>query len=378
MAYSCKPTGEGAEAVGLGKWVGFLAFAVALYILWEIRQVLLLVFAAVVFATALNSLVRRLQREGIKRGAAIALSIGIFVIFLIAFVGLIVPPFVSQFQQLVELVPRGLASLQKRFQDMQGMLPGSSQYLPGIDDLVRQIQPLAGRVLGNFFSLFSNVLAIVLNVLLVVILTVMLLINPQPYRQGFILLFPSFYRRRIDQILSLCEVGLVSWVGGILINMVVIGVVSGIGLLILGVPLVLANALLAGLLEAVPNVGPVLSLVPPVAIALLEAPWKAGAVLILYIVIQQLEQYLLVPFVMSKQLSLLPAVTLLSQVIFAIFFGFLGLFLAIPLVIVGQIWLREVLVRDILDPWREAPGHKAEPNVIQAGAELPEVVSDEP
>ncbi len=349
--------------MGLGKWVGFLGLAIALYILWEIRQVLLLVFAAVVFATALNSLVRRLQRAGLKRSGAVALSIVTFVVLLAIFIGLIVPPFIAQFQQLVELVPKGLDNLQNRFQDMQTMIPGYSQYVPGVDDLVRQIQPLAARFAGNFFAWFSNALAIVINLLLVVILTVMFLISPQPYRQGFVLLFPSFYRRRADQILSLCEISLVNWIGGILINMVVIGLVSGISLLILGIPLVLANALLAGLLEAIPNVGPVLSVIPPVAVALIEDPVKAGAVIVLYIVIQQLEQYLLVPFVMSKQLSLLPAVTLLSQVVFAIFFGFLGLFLAIPLVIVAQICLQEILIKDVLDPWQESEKFKAEPAI---------------
>ncbi|NJR50476.1 MAG: AI-2E family transporter [Leptolyngbyaceae cyanobacterium CSU_1_3] len=362
--------------MGLGKWVGLFSFVVSLYILWEMRQVLLLVFAAVIFATALNSLVRRLQQAGFKRGGATALSIAVFAFLLVIFVGIIVPPFIKQFQQLVELVPKGFDNLQNRFQDMQNMIPGYSEYLPGVDDLIRQIQPLAGRFVGNFFSLFSNVLAIVLNLLLVIILTVMLLINPQPYRRGVVLLFPSFYRRRTDEILSLCEVALVNWVGGILINMVVIGVVSGISLWILGVPLVLANALLAGLLEAIPNVGPVLSLVPPAAIALLEAPWKAGAVVILYIVIQQLEQYLLVPFVMSKQLSLLPAVTLLSQVVFAIFFGFLGLFLAIPLVLVGQIWVREVLIRDVLDPWQSDRYGKTDSEFLQAEEPLPEMAEN--
>ncbi len=338
--------------MGIGRWIGFLAFAIALYILWQVRQVLLLVFAAIVFATALNSLVKSLQRFGLKRGGAVLVSIVTLIVLMALFVGLIVPPFITQSQQLIELVPKGLDRVQAWFDQMQQMIPGYSQYLPGVDDLVRQIQPLAARLLGNFFALFSNVLTVLLNILLVLILTIMMLINPQPYRRGFIALFPSFYRRRTDQILSLCEVSLVNWIIGILINMVVIGLVSGIALLILGVPLVLANALLAGLLEAIPNVGPVLSVIPPIAVALLDAPWKAVAVLILYIVIQQLEQYLLVPFVMSRQVSILPAVTLISQVIFAIFFGFLGLFLAIPLVIVGQIWVREALVRDILDHWR--------------------------
>lgn len=355
--------------MALGKWVGFLALAIALYILWEIRQLLLLVFAAVVFATALNSLVRRLHQAGVKRGGAVALALVVLIILSIGFVGLIVPPFVSQFQQLVERVPQGLDRVQSWAQTLQNMVPGSSQYLPGVNDLIREIQPFATRLAGNFFAWFSNALSILLNLLLVLVLMVMLLINPQPYRKGFVLLFPSFYRRRADEILSLCEIALVNWVGGILINMVVIAAVSGIGLLILRVPLVLANSLLAGLLEAIPNVGPVLSVVPPMAIALLDAPWKAGAVLILYIVIQQLEQYLLVPFVMSKQVSILPAVTLLSQVVFAVFFGFLGLFLAIPLVIVGEIWVREILVRDILDPW-DKEGRRQTPQELP---KLPEV-----
>ncbi|MEP0919624.1 AI-2E family transporter [Leptolyngbya sp. DQ-M1] len=353
--------------MGLGRWIGFLAFAIALYILWELRQVLLLVFAAVVFATALSSLVKSLQRFGLKRGGAVLISIVTLLVLMALFIGLIVPPFITQFQQLVELVPRGLDRVQSWFDQMQQMVPGYSQYMPGVDDLVRQIQPLATRVVGNFFALFSNALTVLLNILLVLILTIMLLINPQPYRQGFIALFPSFYRRRADRILSLCEVSLVNWIIGILINMVVIGLVSGISLLILGVPLVLANALLAGLLEAIPNVGPVLSVIPPIAVALLDAPWKAVAVLIVYILIQQLEQYLLVPFVMSRQVALLPAVTLISQVVFAIAFGFLGLFLAIPLVIVGQIWIRETLVHDVLDRWRK---DELEAELIDAETDL--------
>jgi predicted PurR-regulated permease PerM len=342
----------------MGQWIGLIALLVSMYILWQIRQVLLLVFMAVVFATALNRLVRRLRRSGAKRGIAALLAITFFLAFFIVFVGLTIPPFVEQFQQLTELVPRGLERLRVWVEVLRTQLPGQPlRYLPSVNDLSRQIQPFASWAFNNFFSLFSNFLAILLNLLLVLVLTIMLLVNPIPYRHGFVLLFPSFYRRRADEILVKCEVALVNWMGGILINMLVIGVVSAIGLWILRVPLVLANAAIAGLLEAIPTVGPTLSLLPPMAIALLdvEAPWKAGAVLVLYVGIQQLEQFLLVPFVMSKQVAVLPVVTLLSQVIFAIFFGFLGLFLAIPLVIVGQIWLQEVLVKDVLDQWGAEP-----------------------
>ncbi|MBO3460085.1 AI-2E family transporter [Aetokthonos hydrillicola Thurmond2011] len=335
-----------------GKWIGYFALAISLYILWQIHQVLLLVFMAVVFATALNSFVRRLERSGVKRGIGIAFSLGCLAVFIVIFIGVIIPPFVDQFQQIIQLIPKGLDKLQVWFQYLQTRMPWSSKYIPGLENLLEQLQPSTVQLASRFFAFFSNILAVTLNLLLVLVLTVMFLINPLPYRQGFIQLFPGFYRRRVDEILCRCEVALVSWITGILINMLVIGVVSGIALWILGVPLVFANALLAGLLEAIPNVGPTLSVIPPMAIALLDNPWKAGAVLIAYIVIQQLEQYLLVPFVMSKQLSLLPVVTLISQVIFAIFFGFLGLFLAIPLVIVGLIWIQEVLIKDVLDRWQ--------------------------
>jgi predicted PurR-regulated permease PerM len=340
----------------MGQWIGLIALLVSMYILWQIRQVLLLVFMAVVFATALNRLVRRLRRSGAKRGIAAMLAVTFFLAFFIVFIGLTIPPFVEQFQQLTELVPRGLERLRVWVEVLRTQLPGQPlRYLPSVNDLTRQIQPFASWAFNNFFSLFSNFLAIVLNLLLVLVLTIMLLVNPAPYRHGFVLLFPSFYRRRADEILAKCEIALVNWMGGILINMIVIGLVSAIGLWLLRVPLVLANAAIAGLLEALPTVGPTLSLIPPMAIALLDAPWKAGAVLALYVLIQQLEQFLLVPFVMSRQVAILPVVTLLSQVIFAIFFGFLGLFLAIPLVIVGQIWVQEVLVKDVLDQWTGEP-----------------------
>ncbi len=117
-------------------------------------------------------------------------------------------------------------------------------------------------------------------------------------------------------------------------------------------PLPFVNAALAGLLEFIPNVGPVLSVVPPMLLALLDAPWKAGAVLLLYIAIQQFESLVLVPLIMKQEVDLMPVFTILAVVVFASFFGFLGLFLAIPLLIVVQICLKEVLVKDILNKWQ--------------------------
>nr|WP_238718018.1 AI-2E family transporter [Petrachloros mirabilis] len=339
----------------LGRWIGLAVFFVSLYVLWQIRQVILLTFLAVVLASALNGLVRKLMGFNLQRGAAVGVSILGLLGLGVLFVLLIVPPFVTQAQELALLVPKGLDRLEVSIRWLQAELPGDILIdVDLLNDIRRQVPTVAGELFRNFFAIFSNSLLVLLNGLLVVVLTLMFMLNPGQYRQIFIRLFPSFYRRRVDFILRQCEVALDNWIAAILFNMAVIAIFSGLGLWILGVKLVLANALIAGLLEAIPNIGPTLSVIPPLAIALLDSPWKALAVLILYVIIQQLEQYLLVPIVMAKQVSLLPAITLLSQVIFAIFFGFTGLLLALPLVIVGQIWIKEVLVKDILDRWHGA------------------------
>lgn len=343
--------------MNLGKWIGLVVLCVSLYILWQIRQVLLLGFTAVVLASAMNGLARQLMGKfNIRRRVAIPSVIGLLLIVVGIFGLLVIPPFVSQSQELATLVPQSIQRLTALFRWIESQIPGQNFINTNIfEDFSKQISPLAGPIFSNFFALFSNSLLVLLNILLVLVLTMMFLVEPEKYRNLFIRLFPAFYRRRIDEILKLCETGLDGWLVAILFNMTVIGVFSFLGLLVLQVRLPLANALIAGLLEVIPNLGPTMSLIPAMAMALLDAPWKAGAVLALYVLIQQLEQYLLVPAVMAKQVSLLPAVTLLSQIAFAIFFGFLGLLLALPLVIVGQIWVKEVLVKDVLDRWNDSP-----------------------
>ena len=339
--------------VNLGQWIGFFAFVVSLYILWEIRQVVLLVFAAVVLATILNRVVRVLQRYHIKRGIAIAITVILLLALIVGFFAVIVPSMLVQLQQLTHLLPQAVEQLRVWYDRLRAAIPG--QILDGssgsFTTLTQQLETWLFRVLGNIFALLSNSLGVVLSLLLFLVVTIMLLVNPSQYRRIFVLAFPAFYRHRIDEILCECETSLVGWIRGTLFDMFIIGLLSYIGLLILRVPLPLVNALLAGLLEFIPNIGPTLSVIPPMLLALLDAPWKAGAVLALYFVIQQFEGLFLVPFVMQHAVSLLPVFTILAVVVFANFFGFLGLFLAIPLLIVSQIFLKEVLVKDVLNNW---------------------------
>ncbi|TRV08940.1 MAG: AI-2E family transporter [Microcystis wesenbergii Mw_MB_S_20031200_S109] len=335
-----------------GQWLGFICLIMALYVLWQIRQLLLLIFMAIVFTVALNRCVKGLQRLGIKRGLAILITLLTSLAIVILFFIIIVPPFIEQFQKLIELLPQAWDlvrnnSIQWRQKFQFDWLPS----LPNLTDLVQQLQPLGTFVFSNFFTFFSNSIAAILQLLFVLVLAMMMLANPQPYRQAFLKLFPHFYRRRAEEILTLSEAGLGNWLLGIAISSTMVGLFSGFGLFVLQINLVLVHAILAGLLNFIPNIGPTASVIFPILIAVIDAPWKIVAILILYFIIQNVESYLLTPTVMAKQVSLLPAITLIAQIFFAQMFGILGLLLALPLTVVVKTWLDELLFKDILDQW---------------------------
>nr|WP_211176085.1 AI-2E family transporter [Brasilonema sp. UFV-L1] len=344
------------QVVNLGQWIGLIVIVLSLYILWQIREVLLLIFAAVVLATTLNRLARRFQRSGMKRGIGVFLSVTLFIALVVFFFLLVVPPFAVEFQAVTKQVPQGLELFNSWLDQLKNRIPSQlTPYVPDLNSLIKQAQPFINRAVGSSLALVSGSLEVLGKTLLVLVLTGMFLVDPSAYRKVFVRLFPSFYRRRVDGILDKCEVSLEGWVTGAFIGIGVVGLMSVIGLSILRVRSALALGILAGFLNLIPNLGPIMSVVPAMAIALLDAPWKAVAVLILYVVIQQIESNFITPIVMAHQVSLLPAITLIAQLFFVTFFGVLGLFLALPLTVVAKIWLQEVLIKDVLDRW----GHRS-------------------
>ena len=353
-----------------GKLMGVIAVVALVLLLWKIRQVLLLVFAAVVFATVINRLVRRIQKlpvpvtREIPRGIAVAIALLSILGVLVAAVWFIAPAIINQIPEYTFLSEQGLGQIQVWYRQVMGMVPGNSLENSKLTDLLPQLAQLSPNLASRVVALFAGSLDFFVNLLLVAVLIAMMLASPQSYRRLVILSFPRFYRGRANEVLTLCEEALSGWSIGILFNMTVITVFSGAGLSLIGVPLPLVNAIIAGLLTFIPNVGPIISVIPPVLMGLAIAPWMAVAVIVLYFVIQQLEGLVLTPLVMKQQVSLLPAVTLVAQVVAALFFGILGLFLALPLVVVIQIWAKELLVKDILDRW-PAPPRQARPVPIR-------------
>lgn len=342
--------------MNLGQWFGFVCLIIALIVLWQIRHLLLLVFTAIIIAVALNRLVRWLEQKKIARNVAILLAVSSLVIFLIFFILLVVPPFSQQLQKLLEELPRVWIKIDWELAELTAKLPSSFPELPTRSELISQLPPLK-ELFSGFLDIFSNSVTAILQLLLVFAIAVMMLADPPKYRNAFLSLFPSFYRRRADRILSLSESALGSWLKGILINCLFIGLASGIGLAVLQVRLVLVHALIAGLLNFIPNIGPATSVVFPLSIAVLESPWKIIGVLSWYFIIQNVETYWLSPTVMARQVSLLPAVTLTAQIFFARTFGLMGLLLALPLTVVAKTWIEEAIFKDILDTWESKKLH---------------------
>ena len=201
----------------------------------------------------------------------------------------------------------------------------------------------------KLLSLVSNVGIGIIQLIFILSVGLMITLQPQSYREVAILLVPSFYRRRARTILLRCGNALSSWMSGVILSSICVAILAAIGLYLLGIKLVIANALIAGVLNIIPNVGPTISTIFPLSVALLDTPWKSFAVLGLYVVIQNIESYVITPSIMHKQVKLLPGLTITAQFIFTIIFGPLGLLLAIPMAVVIQVFVKEIIINDILE-----------------------------
>lgn len=339
------------------QWSGFISLLLIAGVLWQIRQLLLLLFASVVLANGLNHLSHWFQRRGGKAQLSIPLAVIVLLLALVMVVALIIPPFVDQFQELLTLVPASIDDTLRWLRKIARAIdPELTPLLPNWQQITAQIRPILQELAGNGLGLFYSTLGLPLTLLLLIVLSLMFLANPRAYRQGFIRCFPAFYRERIDSILNQSEVLLEDWLRLIVVSGVVVTVTTWLGLVLLQVRLPLALALVAGILVVIPNIGLLISLVPAMAIALLDNPWKPLLVLVLYGLINYFEFHWITLQCMGKPRPILRGVLLLAQVFFVSVFGLFGLWLAVPLTLVGQVLVKEILITDILDRCQRSQG----------------------
>ena len=198
------------------------------------------------------------------------------------------------------------------------------------------------------FPFLSSTAAVAGGLLLVLFLSIYIGAEPELYHRGIMHLFPHRSRERAGEVLSEMAIALRKWLVTQLIAMLVIGTVTTAVLLALGVKAAVALGLIAGLLEFVPTVGPILSALPAIAMGFVDSPEKALYVLIAYIGIQFLENHLLIPLLMRGGLDLPPALTIVAQALMTLLFGFLGLMVAVPLTAAVMVPIKMLYVEGVV------------------------------
>jgi len=315
------------------------------FLLWLLRDVLLMVFGAVVIATLFQSLARQFQRLHLPAGAALALSV--LTVFAVVGVGgwLFGAQLVTQAEGLTQAVPKAWASLQQR---MAGLgLSGVGKINPS---------GLFGSLssnLGTFVMSFGGGIA---DTLLIVVGGIFIAASPRFYGAGALKLVPSERRQLIGDAMNDSGRALQLWLKAQLVAMLVIGVLTGLGLWLLGVPSAFALGLLAGLLEFVPFAGPILAAIPAILIALALDPQLALWTMLLYVGIQHIEGYALQPIIQSWAVEVPGAVLLFALLAFGALFGPLGIIFAAPLTVVVFVLIKRLYVREALETATPIPG----------------------
>ena len=326
--------------------LGGLVLVVLGLMAWELRWVLLVIFGAVVLAVALDVPIRLLQHQlALRRPLALVIVIVLLALVGGALVSLLLPEVLQQSQQLSELIP----VLPTKLTDLLQQLPllGRVEALAKNMSLDR-LQNLAGGALGIAGGAANSTL----QLLLMALLAILLALDPRSHQRLLIAATPRFYRPRMDTILDECREALGGWLAGMMLSALLVFLTTWAGLVLLGVPLALLSAVVCGLLTFVPTVGPTAATLLPMAVALLlVSPAKMVQVLLLRLVLQNLEAFVLTPLLLSRTVNLLPTVALIAQLCLGVLLGLPGLLLALPLVVVLQVISQEVLVHDVMDRW---------------------------
>jgi predicted PurR-regulated permease PerM len=173
-------------------------------------------------------------------------------------------------------------------------------------------------------------------------------VEPQTYRDGLLRLVPLHQRERAKEVISVLVYNLRWWLLGQLFSMACVGLITGIGLRLIGAPLALTLGLLAAMLEIIPNVGPVLWLVPAVMVAFTDSTTQVLHVVVIYAITHAFESYVLTPLVQRRTVWLPPALSILAAVLLGLLAGFLGLLVAAPLALVVMLLVKMLYVEDWL------------------------------
>jgi len=325
-------------------------------IVWTLRDFLLLIICSLVISNIVCNLSNQIQK-GLKIPRSISLFLVLAVISVIIFTIfiLVLPPFIKEFNEILVDIPTGLSKINilinTNLNKFNVLVYGEqSENAIDIFSLINNVVtiPDASTIAKAIQESFKNLINIagnlgsgLLKIIFVLAVSLMISIEPKQYKENILLLIPKNYRNKFRNILEKCNIALANWTFSMVISSLSVGLLSLIVLSILDVKYVVSNALIAMVLNIIPNIGPVISGIFPISIALLDNFWKPLAVLGSYVIIQNIESYIIMPSIMKKKANLLPGLTLISQFGFTFIFGPLGLILSLPLAVVIQVLIKE-------------------------------------
>lgn len=322
----------------------FLFIGLTLTMFWFASDVFLVLFAGILMAVLLRAPTNWLSsRTGVRQGVALGATITVLALMIFVLVSLFARPMAEQVGQLIETLPQAM----ERAEEWLGKYRWARPLQPLVAELasIRLDSQLIGRASGLITSIGSAVGGLVV----VIFIGIYLAAQPRLYQRGVMHLLPRRARPRAYEVMD--EIGRVlrAWLLGRLVTMVVVGIAAGIGLWWLQVPLAFTLAVMTGLLEFVPYIGPILSAAAPVLIALNLDPELAFYVAVLYVGIQTAENYLLSPLIEQRAVALPPALVVFSTLLLAVLAGPLGVLLASPLTATGIVAVKLLYVEDVVE-----------------------------
>ena len=348
MVLADRPEPQSVAGITLRASLVVVAVGLGVYLAWQLRLLIILAFLAVLFAAALYGPTRFLEKLGWPRIASVVtVYLSLIAVFGIT-IALIFPPLVEQAVRLGDDLPGIVMDLRAATVGFLDAVAGSGTGEQVVDAATRGAAEVSPDW-GALVRLPLTVAGILLNIVLVLFLSVLILLERDKARD-WSMKFIAREDRPLTQEVSRTALGkLGAYVRGQLLIMTITGVFTFIGMWILGVPFAFPLALLAFIGEAIPMAGAFIAGGPIVLLALLQSPLTGLLMLIWLIVMQQLQGFIVVPIVQSRAVSLSPVVVLLSVLAGASLGGIVGAIIAIPIVAVA-----DVVIRDVVFPLRRA------------------------
>lgn len=325
----------------LGRWGLPIRFVIvvglALLAVWLVAtlvSVVLQVVIAIILASGMAPLVRRLQEMGVPRAVSVLVTYAVFIAALVLFGILVVPPLVSELSTFAANAPQYAEAVASRLRDLQARFP----FIPApeapleqqLRGLTSQLGAVAGQAL-NVFGFVVGALGGVLAAVFVLLLALYFVVYSTEIRDYLLSFVDAGRRPRIRQVTDQMGQRMGRWVVGQLVLSTAVGAIVFVGLTVIGVPGALVLAVLAGIGEVIPILGPWLAAIPAVIVAFVQSPTEGIITLVFYVALQQLESYLLAPKIVGHAVKLNPLVVLIALIAGAGLLGVVGALVAVPL-----------------------------------------------